>query len=213
MPTSRQTEILARVLVWAETSVRDRVVRKAELEFDVPLLITELAELDVCSLLDALAKDFDEPTLHNFFAYVLAEDPSIARSGGVRMERLFEEQPFPRYVVALLYLAVMDCHDHDFRALAGPIWSNVLAARHLFWPELLTEMLLRVEPKEVLLERALLLSSSEVEHERFLGENLLYDLPVGRTVLRQRLKGASQGEADPVKARRYKELYKRYRWS
>lgn len=213
MPTLQQSEILARVLAWAETPVRDRVGRKADLEFDVPLLITELAELDVCGLLDALAAHFDEPSLHDFFLSVLAEDPSLASPGGVRMERLFEERPFPRYVVALLYLMVMDCHDYDFQALARPIWSNLLAARHLFWPELLTEVLLRVEPKEALLERALLLSSSEVEHERFLGENLLYGLPVGRTVLRQRLKEASQGEADPVKARRYKELYKRYRWS
>lgn len=213
MPSPSRNEVLARIVAWGEASVRDRLSRKPDLDFDVPLLITELADLEVCSLFSTLVEDLGEQGLHEFLLYLLAEDPSLATPEGALMERLFAEKPFPRYVVALVYLMVMDCSEHDFRALTESIWSNILAGRHHFWPELLTAVLVRLEPTEILLERAVLLAASEIEHERFIGENLLYGLPIRREVLRQRLKQASDSEADPVKVRRYKDLYKRYRWS
>lgn len=205
---SEEDPIMRRVLAWKEQGIRQKANARPE-AWNVPLLITELSDLPVCDLLRDLKADFDVSELDEFFRLVLDRDPSQGVDVSNTADFLREE-PFPRHLVSLVYLMIMDCSDHDFVPLREAVWRNILERRHIFWPELLVEIFGRLEPAAVTCERAMQLAMSEDEHARFIGENILYSIPVSREERRRILAGVIRGEDDPGARRRYNQIRRKY---
>jgi len=213
-------ELIERILHWRSEEIRGFLDERHELELDVVALTKWLSGpplggrlgLDVKELHAVLDQGFEREDLVQAMIAVLEKDPSIEGKPLASAGGLFEETPFPRHVVALIYLMLIHCSRYDFSGLGEAVWVNLLNARHPFGERVLLRVLGRFFSDEELTERALDVVAAGDERIEYLALQILYGLHGGRHAreeLRECLLKRIDQEESLSRTQYYRTLYKK----
>lgn len=193
----RRAEVVERIGEWQSRGLK--VV-------DVPVLITCLDGMPTVDLLELMGAEESRCAVA---AYLLSNDPSY-RCREVGVSELWEEQPFPRYLISLLYLAMMDGAASGWHCLVDELWRNVTTTNQPFGPELLRDLLKDILPRGELLNRVVELAASGVPNSDFISGNLFYSMQYSKAEIRTVVGTLLAGAADESRRGGLRAVVKRY---
>jgi len=159
----------------------------------------------VTTLFNELNMRYGEEEVVTFMKEVLALDPSQTQKGLIFFDEMLHEKPFPRFVVTLVYLIILECFHDTQSSLAESAWSNIIRCKHQFWPELLVDVLGRLLSKEALVKRAVYCIASESAFERTLGDDIIYGLRITDEQVSQLIEQVISNGTDKKHLARYIE--------
>lgn len=193
----RRGEVVARVQDW-----QSRGLKKVHID----VLISCLDRMPVAEFLGLLGSEEERTAL---VKYLLDHDPTHG-SPEVSIEEMWSEEPFPRHLIALLFLGMLDTLGQSWVGVREELWRNLTTTGELYGPALLRDLLKDLFSREELLVRSVDLAASGVDDREFLGTNLFYSMRFSKTEIRSAVDGLLDHEQDKERISRLRAVKKKY---
>lgn len=210
MKNKINNKVLLFLLQWNLEGIKNKLLKlmnEPNIELSIYSMMEAMQNLPIEDLYQVLTRRFTWDEIIESFVYIFENDPSYFQDAPIKIERFFEEKPFPRYVTAICYMLIGKCFEQKDERLKEPIWNNIIHRNPaVIEPPLTFGILKKLFETDELVERSIQLLSTKDKTQGFIRNTLMFYISgEGIENIIQIIQQKLTTETDPEKVFKYKK--------